>query len=114
MSVVGNWKSFYSWGCGSYNQGKITFENDGTFQDSGGGTGTWSQREGMVVLIYPSFLTAYAGNVVHGSITGMGFHHPSRSTSCWYAIKEAVGLNLTAEAVSGVSQSGAELSRSAT
>jgi hypothetical protein len=114
MSVVGTWNSFFSWGCGSYSQGTVTFNNDGTFKDSGGGTGTWSQREGTVVLIYPTIPTAYAGNVVHGSITGMGFHHPSRSTSYWYALKQGIGLNDVAKAEGGgTSQSGAELAKSA-
>ena len=95
MSVEGNWNSFYTWGCGAYFQTTVEFKNDGTFQDGQGNGGTWGQRDGTLIFIYENGV-AYAGNTVHGSITGMGFSK-NGSISCWYATRRRTGF--LAEAV---------------
>ena len=46
---------YYDWGCtGSYGSAELTLRNDGTFEDSWSGTGTWGQNGTSGYLAYDS------------------------------------------------------------
>jgi hypothetical protein len=73
MSIVGTWTFYYSWGCnGVYFQDEVTFNSNGTFADSQGGAGNWSEDPGMMELQYnPPLRTNYSGNVHGNAMVGM-------------------------------------------
>jgi hypothetical protein len=91
MSIVGNWTFHYSWGCnGIYTQDEVTFNANGTFADSQGGKGNWSEDPGMMELQYtPPIRTTYAGNVQGSAMVGISSTFTGLQ-GCWYAIKEGV------------------------
>jgi hypothetical protein len=98
MSIVGTWTFHYSWGCnGVYFQDKVTFNSDGTFADSQGGAGNWSEDPGMMELQYnPPLRTNYSGNVQGNAMVGMSTT-VSWFEGCWYAIKDGTQTFTRAE-----------------
>lgn len=89
MSIVGTWTFHYSWGCnGVYFQDQVTFNPDGTFADSQGGEGNWSEDPGMMELQYsPPIRTNYSGNVQGSAMVGISTTFTGLQ-GCWYAIQE--------------------------
>lgn len=87
MTIVGQWTLHYDWGCdGSYTQAGITFNNNGTFT-SESYTGTWLQRDGMILFQYPSpSKTTYGGNFAGNAMVGMMSTFAGLN-GCWYAIR---------------------------
>jgi hypothetical protein len=87
MSIAGEWKLFYSWGCsGSYGQTTITFAPAGTFKTGDGYSGQWASLSGNVQWVYePTPSAVYSGNVIGGSMTGMMTNFKLGEQGCWYA-----------------------------
>src|SRR5579863_8562357 len=49
--VLGTWNVNYDWSCSAnYVQDTITFNPDGTFSDSQGGSGKWSSHDGQILF----------------------------------------------------------------
>ena len=89
MSIVGNWTFHYSWGCnGIYTQDEVTFNANGTFADSQGHNGNWSENAGMMEFQFtPPVRTTYGGNVQGSAIVGISSTFGGLQ-GCWYALKE--------------------------
>lgn len=98
MSIVGKWTFHYSWGCnGTYFQDEVTFKADGTFADSQGHGGNWSEDPGMMELQYtPPIRTTYAGNVQGNAMVGISSTFEGFK-GCWYAIKEGIQIFTAAQ-----------------
>ncbi|MFZ1135931.1 MAG: hypothetical protein WAN69_13350 [Candidatus Korobacteraceae bacterium] len=98
MSIVGKWTFHYSWGCnGTYIQDEVTFNANGTFADSQGHGGNWSEDPGMMELQYtPPIRTTYAGNVQGNAMVGISSTF-SGLQGCWYAVKEGIVIFTAAE-----------------
>jgi hypothetical protein len=98
MSIVGKWTFHYSWGCnGQYITDTVTFNANGTFADSQGHGGNWSENPpgnpGMMELQYtPPTRTTYAGNVQGGAMVGM-MSTFGGDQGCWYATKDGATIS---------------------
>lgn len=99
MSVPGMWNSYYDWTCsGNYAHDTVTFNADGTFSDSQGGSGKWSSHDGQILLQYNNSLhTAYEGTIVDNAIVGISSTF-SGFSGCWYAVKASATIRPFAEA----------------
>jgi hypothetical protein len=93
MSVSGTWTLNFGWGCtGSYGQTNLYFNNDGTFTTDDGGSGSWQQVGGMVIVIYNVGANpSYAGNVQGSALVGI-IGTPSGSSGCFYATEGATTM----------------------
>ena len=79
MAVAGNWTLFYDWFCdGTYNSATMTVNTDGTWTNSEGASGLWTQDAGLFTFTFDGLETTYAGNLASKSITGT-------STTFWSA-----------------------------
>jgi hypothetical protein len=98
MSIVGKWTFHYSWGCnGTYIQDEVTFNANGTFADSQGHGGNWSEDPGMMELQYtPPIRTTYAGNVQGNAMVGISSTFEGLQ-GCWYAVKEGIQIFTAAQ-----------------
>jgi hypothetical protein len=98
MSVPGTWNSYYDWTCsGNYAHDTVTFNANGTFTDSEGGSGNWSSHDGQMLLQYNNSLhTAYEGTIVDNAIVGISSTFAGLS-GCWYAIKTTATSKPSAE-----------------
>ena len=72
MSIVGNWKLFYSWGCsGTYNETSLTFANNGTFKTGDGFSGQWATVGANAQWVYePTPSAVYSGIATGGDVCG--------------------------------------------
>jgi hypothetical protein len=110
MSVPGTWNSYYDWtNSGSYAHDTVTFNANGTFSDSQGGSGKWSSHDGQLLLQYDNSLhTAYEGSIVDSAIVGISSTFTGLSGS-WYAIKSTASAKPSAEKTQKHSISGEPL-----
>lgn len=105
MSVVGSWKMFYDWGCdGGYSSTTWTINANGTFTTPSY-TGKWIQNGGVIILLYNSSTTVYAGNVNGSAMVG-AMTTFSGLTGCWYATGPGAPSATAAATTSAVTTSG--------
>ena len=101
MAVPGNWTLFYDWDCdGTYSSATMTVNTDGTFTNSQGYRGLWTQDAGMFMFTFDDIETTYAGNLASKSITGTSTTF-SGLNGCFYMLQEGVPTALAAERVAG-------------
>jgi hypothetical protein len=86
MSIVGNWKLFYSWGCsGTYNETSLTFANNGTFKTGDGFSGQWATVGANAQWVYePTPSAVYSGIATGGAMHGMMTNFKLGEHGCWY------------------------------
>ena len=98
MSVPGTWNLYYDWTCGgNYANDTTTFNNDGTFSDSQGGSGKWTSNDGQLLFQYNNSLhTSYEGSIVDHAVVGISSTFSGLS-GCWYAIKTTAKAKPSAE-----------------
>ena len=76
---------------------RLRSKADGTFADSQGHGGNWSEDPGMMELQYtPPIRTTYAGNVQGNAMVGISSTFGGLQ-GCWYAIKEGTQIFRAAE-----------------
>jgi hypothetical protein len=93
----GNYAIYYSWGCtSSYLKAGITFNSNGTFNDSQGGAGTWGLVNGSMFweynspsrTMYSGTIDGYAGSGASSTFStgsGSGLSNGG-ATGCWYMV----------------------------
>ena len=65
--VIGAWTIYYDWECdGAPGTSTFTFNNDNTWLNSSGSTGTWTFANGVLEFVFDAFNTVYTG-VVDGT-----------------------------------------------
>ncbi len=98
MSVPGAWNSYYDWTCsGNQAHDTVTFNANGKFTDSQGGSGNCSSHDGQILRQYSNSLhTAYEGTIVDNAIVGISSTFAGLS-GCWYAIKTTATTKPAAE-----------------
>jgi hypothetical protein len=87
MAIPGNWQLHFDWNSdGSYSTESMTFNNDGTWNSSGGFSGRWVHVEGMFILNFSTSGTIYTGLVASSSVTGNMTTFGTGDGS-WYMVK---------------------------
>jgi subtilisin family serine protease len=101
MAVAGNWTLFYDWLCdGTYNTATMTVNTDGTWTNSEGSTGLWTQDAGLFTFTFDDLETTYAGNLASKSITGTSTTFTGLN-GCFYMLQEGVPTAFAAKRVAG-------------
>ena len=101
MAVAGNWTLFYDWFCdGTYNSATMTVNTDGTWTNSEGDSGLWTQDAGLFTFTFDGLETTYAGNLASKSITGTSTTFTGLN-GCFYMLQEGVPIAVAAERVAG-------------
>ena len=78
----------------------MTVNTDGTWTNSEGFTGLWTQDAGMFTITFNDSETTYSGNLASKSISGTSTTFTGLN-GCFYMLQEGVPTAFAAERVAG-------------